>query len=157
MSRAFSPAPDLADGIAAVMGRMREQSGGIKISAHHLGVGASQVSRYADRAAPDLPTFAQVAELTKATGATAAAEFLAELAGGRFVPGVEDEPVEVCPIRAGATAAGEASELIWQVTQALRDGKITSAEWKNIERAGADLIEATGMLLAAGRKRRGRA
>lgn len=87
MTRAFRPAPDIADGLAAVVARLREQAGGIKVAAHHMGVSPATVSRYADRAAPDLPCFAQIASLTRATGASAAAEFLAELAGGRFIAG----------------------------------------------------------------------
>lgn len=58
---------------------------------------------------------------------------------------------------AGRAVVGEASEIIWQITDALRDGHIAPAEWRRIERAAADMQEALAALLAAGRKKRGRA
>ena len=100
-ARKFRPSPDLADGIAAVMDRCRVQAGGGKLVAHALGLSEAQVSRLCNRHAPDMPDFAQMAHLTEALGVTAAAEWLAMLAGA------------LCPAAARITRPWQRRRATW--------------------------------------------
>lgn len=134
---ALSPA--IAAGAKAVLRRMAREAGGLKILAEALGVSVSQAHRYGDAAAPDAPSFAQVLAATAATGATAAAEFMAELAGGRFAPGHE------APGDLNASlfsAHGEAAEFILAAGVALADGRIDAADRVALEAALAEMQRA---------------
>lgn len=137
VSRAFRPAPDLALGCAGVMKRMVVQAGGLAALAPALGVGPSQAQRYGDAGTPDLPCFAQVAAAVSLTGATAPAEFLAELAGGRFSPGAAALAGD--PRLALIDLLPELSEGVFRISETLRDGQISAAEVRCLERAFADL------------------
>lgn len=66
--------------------RLFDQLGGIKRAAIRLGLKKSQTYDLADPDRPDEITWAQVAALTGADSAAAAAEYLALLAGGVFLP-----------------------------------------------------------------------
>jgi hypothetical protein len=138
---------EVTAGAKAVLRRMAREAGGLKVLAEALGVSITQAHRYGDAAAPDLPSFAQALAATAATEATAAAEFMAELAGGRFVPGGAADAAGLSA--ALFSAHGEAAEFILATGAALADGRIDAADRAALESALADVQHAVGAARAA--------
>lgn len=69
-----------------VVTRLLDEAGGIKRAAHILDRSPTQTTAYSDPGTADEITYDMVRRLVDSTGATAAAEDLAALAGGIFVP-----------------------------------------------------------------------
>ncbi len=108
----------------AAVQRLYDQFGGIERVAARLGYrGTSQLYAMADASDPAEISFAQVVQLT-GPDAPAAAEYLAQIAGGVFLP----LPAPTSPIAAlTATAMREAGEAAADLVEALSDG-LTAAE-----------------------------
>lgn len=122
----------LARGASRAVRSMALELGGLKCLAAAMGVSLTQAQRYADPNVPDSPSLAQVCAAS-AEGATSAAEFLADIAGGRFLPGAaEDAPS--CVRRAMADASAEAAETSYVIGRVLADGVISAAEKKRLRR-----------------------
>lgn len=127
MSRgAFVPVkpcgPDLPK---AAVRRLFDQVGGIKRSAVKLTRSLSQTYAYTDPGVSDELTFAQAASLTS-HDATAAAEYLALLASGVFLPIDCAGGADVRGLT--AEVAREHGEAIGALISAMADNQITPAE-----------------------------
>jgi len=109
----------------AAVRRLVDQNGGIKRVAVKLGLGPTQTYAVTDPTAPDELSFARVAALTS-NEAPAAAEYLALLAGGVFLP---VGCVAAADVR-GLTAesAREHGEAIGALIAVLADGLISPSE-----------------------------
>lgn len=124
----------------AAVRRLVDQVGGIKRTAVRLGRSPSQTYAYTDPGVSDELTFAQAASLTSHE-APAAAEYLALLAGGVFLPIAlsADEVGELT-----AASIREHGEACAELVRALTDSTIDDGERA---RALAELDEALRVLV----------
>jgi hypothetical protein len=105
------------------------ENGGHKWVMAKLGVGQSRAYGFTDERSDEQISFARVVQLTSPT-APAAARYLCKFAGGVFVP--------VTPAHADgamsltAKSVKETGDAISEALKALKDGKITPAERKNV-------------------------
>lgn len=125
MRRAFNPVkPVDPEQPKAAVRRLVDQAGGAKQAAVRIGVAPATVYAYCDPGVPDEISFARVAALSTPQ-ATAAAEYLAQLAGGVFLP----VPSAATPIGAlTAEAMQQHAEACAEIVRALGDGVISDAE-----------------------------
>ena len=133
--------------VAHCVAELFKQAGGIKAVVVKLGVQKSVAYGYTEEGTDAAISFAKVAALTSAQ-ATAAAEWLAALAGGVFCPmpgGREADPLSLT-----SDAARANGEAIAAVIEALRDRRITPEERAKalplVEAALCDLSALRGYL-----------
>lgn len=124
-----------------VVSRLFDEAGGIKRVAFALGKGLSVTQAYADPQHRTEITFDQVRRLTS-DQAIAAAEDLAAIAGGVFVPGIV--PADALPIL-GAKAAEEWGQYIAAMLVAYADGRLCD---RDRPRVREELNEAIAALVA---------
>jgi hypothetical protein len=132
MSVAFRPMKPRASGSTKdVVTRLVDESGGLKEAAFRLERGVSVVAAYTD---PDHPQHINYDQVRRLTGpeSTAAAEDLASLAGGVFLPLVG---VECTFQQAIAASAIEQGELVAAVIQAQQDGRICALDRSVVSKA----------------------
>lgn len=124
--RAFDPVkpcdPELPK---AAVRRLIDQNGGIKRSAVKLGLSVTQTYAVTDPGTPEELSFARVGALTSHE-APAAAEYLALLAGGVFLPIECAADSDVRSLT--ADVAREHGEAISALISAIADNRITPAE-----------------------------
>lgn len=125
---AFNPVkPRPAGTPKACLADLFAQAGGIQRVMVRLGLGQSQVYAYADPQSPEEITFARVAALTD-HASPAAAEYLAALAGGGFLP---VQPPDAATIAALTEASlREHGQAMATIVGALADGAMTAPEAK---------------------------
>jgi hypothetical protein len=109
----------------AAVRRLVDQNGGVKRTAVKLGLSTTQTYAVTDPGAPDELSFARAAALTSHE-APAAAEYLALLAGGVFLPIDCAADVDVRALT--AEVAREHGEAIGALISAMADARITPAE-----------------------------
>lgn len=86
----FSPIKNRDYGSSkAAVARLFEQAGGVPAVQELLDLSRTRVYAFADPDSSNELSFARVAAITRETGAQAAAEYLALLAGGAFLPVAE--------------------------------------------------------------------
>lgn len=147
---AFAPVKPVAvETPRAAVRRLVDENGGAKRAAVKLGRAASTIYAYCDAEASDQITFAQVASLTS-HDAPAAAEYLAALADGVFLPiACDDANAQALT----ATAARESGEAMASLIAALADGRIGADEARKalpeVDDALRALCGLRSMLLAA--------
>lgn len=108
----------------AAVARLYEQNGGAKHVAVKLGLGHAQVYSFTDPQDPAEISFARVAALTS-RDAPAAAEYLATLAGGAYLPlPPADSDLGLLTAESIAAHGDAAAELV----RALKDGRVTDQE-----------------------------
>lgn len=140
---AFAPVKRRQPGTPkAAIAALFTEAGGVPRVQVKLGLGASQVYAYSDPQAADEISFARVAALTDST-ASAAAEYLAALAGGAFLPGAPPAAGDAQGLTAAAVREhGEAMALL---VEYLRDGKLGAGEAR---RTLPDIDQAVQALMA---------
>lgn len=109
----------------AAVRRLFNENGGIKRTAVKLGLSETQTYAVSDPGTPDEISFARVAALTSHE-APAAAEYLALLAGGVFLPIECASGVDVRGLT--ADVAREHGEAICALIAAIADNHITPSE-----------------------------
>lgn len=124
-----------------------EQTGGLKCAAFVLDMGHSRVAEFGDPQADAQISYDRVRRLTRA-GATAAAEDLAALAGGVFLPMA---PLPRCPRAAMARSATEYAELVG----AVMTGAATADQVKELDDVIRALAEMRVALTSAAPKAAG--
>jgi hypothetical protein len=138
MTARVSPAlfdPALRRGCASAVKRAVTEAGGVVAAAHHLRISPTATHNYGNADTDDGPTLLQAAALAEA-GGIALAEFMAGLAGGRFVAGAE---AAAGSLHHGlADLIAECTEVTFRASEALRDG-MSAAEERDVLRAIADL------------------
>lgn len=112
-----------------IVTRLVDQAGGVKRSAFLLGRAASRVYELCDPARDDQMSFEAVRKLTEFTGATAAAEDLAALAAGAFMP---IEPAADPLTELSAKSAEEHGELMGALMRAAADGSVNEYEARDL-------------------------
>ena len=141
--RAFSPVkPRPAGAPKSCLADLFAQAGGVQRVMVRLGLGQSQVYAYADPQSPEEISFARVAALTD-TQCTAAAEYLAALAGGGFLPGPAIEGADVGALTADSMR--EHGEAMACLVADIADGKLDRDE---VRRSLPELDDAVAALLA---------
>jgi hypothetical protein len=123
--KAFTPTKPREPGTPkAAIQRLYQQKGSIENVQVLLGLKHTTVYAYADPGEPDEIKFAQVAALTDPTG-TAAAEYLAQRAGGVFLPvASSDKTIGALTAEMVRSHGRAAADLV----VALADNKLTRAE-----------------------------
>lgn len=121
-----------------VVSRLYDEAGGLKRVAHVLERGLSQAAAYADPAETAQISFDQVRRVTS-PAATAAAEDLAALAGGAFVPG---ELAEGSLTELFARSAEEWGQVVAEVMRAYGDGHLCARDRERIHREVDDVCRA---------------
>jgi hypothetical protein len=112
-----------------VVTRVVDQAGGVKKVAHALDRSQSQTVAYTDPSLSDEITYAQIRRLTELTGVVVAAEDLAALAGGAFLPvPPEGQGFDLLVSR----SAKEWGEFIANVLKCRADGKLDDAECRGL-------------------------
>lgn len=106
------------------MADLFDQLGGIKRVMVKLQLGHSQTYAFTDPRSPEEISFAKVAAITE-PGATAAAEYLALLAGGVFLP-IAPEEADINALCADDVKAH--GKAIASVVTAMADGQLTRPE-----------------------------
>lgn len=101
------------ENVKAVISRLFEQSGGAKAVMKLLGLSSTRVYAFTDPDSKNDLSYARAAKLTQETGSRAAAEHLAGLAGGAFLP------IEIEASQNWYAIAGEASRSNAQTLSAL--------------------------------------
>jgi hypothetical protein len=125
--RAFQPVkPREITSPKHAVGELFEQNGGLKHVMVKLAIGKTTAYAFTDPQAPDEISFARVSALT-GPEATAAASYLALLAGGVFLP-VAPEDADVSTLCADDLRAH--GEAVACLVDGLRDGKLTNGEAK---------------------------
>jgi hypothetical protein len=109
----------------AAVRRLVNQNGGVKRTAVKLGLSTTQTYAVTDPGAPDELSFARAAALTSHE-TPAAAEYLALLAGGVFLPIECASGVDVRGLT--ANVAREHGDAIGALIAAMADNRITPAE-----------------------------
>jgi hypothetical protein len=112
-----------------IVTRLVDEAGGVKRAAFLLGRAVSRVYELCDPAREDQMSFEAVRKLTEFTGATAAAEDLAALAGGVFMP-IEIDDGDLS--RLAADKAHEHGRVTTQLFVALGDGNISPDEARDL-------------------------
>jgi hypothetical protein len=112
-----------------IVTRLVDEAGGVKRAAFLLGRAVSRVYELCDPAREDQMSFEAVRKLTEFTGATAAAEDLAALAGGVFMP-IEIDDGDLS--RLAADKAHEHGRVTTQLFVAMGDGKVTPEEARDL-------------------------
>ncbi|MEI6861603.1 MAG: hypothetical protein WCL04_05060 [Verrucomicrobiota bacterium] len=149
MSRApFNPVKVRPFGtVARCVAELFKQAGGIKAVVVKLGVQKSVAYGYTEEGTDAAISFAKVAALTSPQ-ATAAAAWLAHLAGGVFCPMPEGRSGDALALTSDAARAN--GEAIASVIEVLRDGRITPDERAKVlplvEAALCDLSALRGFL-----------
>ena len=129
-----------------VVSQLIEQAGGPKRAAVSIGVEIAQAYAFTDPAQNKEIKYDQVRRLVLATGATAAAEDLAALAGGVFIPLRSDSDA---PEVAICRTPREYAQLMELALTAMRDGRVDHLEASGLIKAARDLHHVTGCLVAA--------
>jgi len=125
MRRAFNPVKRRVPGtVKACIVDLFAQAGGPKRVMVKLQLGEAQTYAFADPESPEQISFARVAALT-GRDAPAAAEYLADLAGGVFMP-LPHDGSEVGALT--VEAVRESGEAAADLVQALLDGRLTPEE-----------------------------
>ena len=130
--------------VKGTLARLVEQVGGVERAMARLQLGRSRVYAITDPDDAQQASFAQVAALTDAEG-TAAAEFLAALAGGAFLP---------LPKGGGALpeltaeTARAFGNLMAELVRDLADGKVTPAEARRARARLGEVLRAAAAIRA---------
>lgn len=138
----------------AAVAALFAECGGIKRVAVLLpGAKKSQLYGYTDPGDDAEIRYVQVAALTR-PGCTAAAEYLAHLAGAVLLPiGDVDGP---CVVQLSAAAARQHGEAIARVVEAMADGRMSAAEARGalpeLDDALRALAQLRAMIAARGRE-----
>ena len=110
------------ENVKAVVSRLFEQSGGAKSVMEMLDLSSTRVYAFTDPDSKNDLSYARVAKLTQETGARAAAEHLAGLASGAFLP------IEIDSDHDWYGIAGQASRSNAQTLSALIESLIELSE-----------------------------
>lgn len=130
----------------ACVAKLFTENGGHKCVIDRFGVSLRRAYNFTESGNDEQISFARVAALTSPT-ATAAARYLATLAGGVFRPlPVRDE---TAPLAALGSAARSHGNTIAEAVNALADHRITRAELAAIEREGMAAIADLAALLGS--------
>lgn len=133
----------------AAVGRLVEQNGGIKTACVTIGRSPAQTYNYTEPSVRDEMSFAHVVALTSPT-ATACVEYLAQRAGGVYLP---IAPPDGDIGEHTAESIKQSGEACAEIVQAMRDGVIDDAERPNVIRELDEAIRTLVQLrLAAGRR-----
>ncbi|MCA0402040.1 MAG: hypothetical protein LCH38_14650 [Proteobacteria bacterium] len=137
----YKPNKRVPDGTTkAVLACLYSDAGGVESVAFVLGLGAARVYQLRDEGTLTLD---DAARLTLASGSTSAAEYLATLAGGTFVP---ESPVDDDVASLVSSYAERSGDVLAKAVFALRDGEICAAEWGPL---ASDIDGAIRVLVAA--------
>ncbi|WP_159728338.1 phage regulatory CII family protein [Methylosinus sp. Ce-a6] len=122
-----------------IVTRLVDEAGGVKRSAFLLERAVSRLYELCDPASPDHMSYDFVRKLTEFCGATAAAEDLAALAGGVFMPieiGDGDLP------HIAADKAHEHGRVTTQLFVAMGDGDVSASEARDLLKQVDDELRA---------------
>lgn len=134
--------------VAATRQLVRDAEG-LDRAAAVLGVSVSQMARYQAAHEPDRLTAAQAMLLTEHTGSRAFGDLFAHLSGYRLEPIAEDPaPAALDRMDALSALVSEASEVIHNAGQSMRDGHVTDAELQTLRRVLHDFLDCADDVLA---------
>lgn len=129
---AFKPMkPREVDTPKGAVSELFAQAGGLKMVQNRLGIGKSLAYAYTDVQAPEEISFARVAALTSPT-TTAAAEFLAFMAGGVFQPIEDAHAFDGVALTAIANQTRDHGAAIASIINAIADGRVSPAEREQV-------------------------